>query len=101
MSEDEKNKELLEKEKSRADKAEKDLNAYKLENETIRQANERGIPLDLVQTLDFNTETAESIYNKLAIFEKTYKSEREKAIKDEEEELKSIFEKNNFHIYLY
>lgn len=82
MSEEEKRKELLKAEKERADKAEKTLNAYKLKDETIRQANEKGIPLDLIQTLDFEIETAESIYNKLAIFEKTSKSVREKAINE-------------------
>lgn len=82
MSEEEKRKELLKAEKERADKAEKTLNAYKLKDETIRQANEKGIPLDLIQTLDFEVETAESIYNKLAIFEKTSKSVREKAINE-------------------
>ena len=82
LSEDEKQKELLKAEKARADKAERDLNAHKLKDETIRQANERGISIDLIQTLDFNTETAESIYSKLAIFEKTCKSEREKAINE-------------------
>ena len=82
MSEEEKHKELLRTEKERADKAEKTLNAYKLKDETIRQASEKGIPLDLIQTLDFEVETAESIYNKLAIFEKTSKSVREKAINE-------------------
>lgn len=82
MSEEEKHKELLKTEKERADKAEKTLNAYKLKDETIRQANEKGIPLDLIQTLDFEVETAESIYNKLAIFEKTSKLVREKAISE-------------------
>lgn len=82
MSEEEKRKVLLKAEKERADKAEKTLNAYKLKDETIRQANEKGIPLELIQTLDFEVETAESIYNKLAIFEKTSKSVREKAINE-------------------
>ena len=82
MSEDEKQKELLGKETARADKAERDLNAYKLKDETIRQANSRGIPIELVQTLDFNSETAESLQNKLAIFEKTFKSERAKTINE-------------------
>lgn len=82
MSEEEKHKELLRTEKERADKAEKTLNAYKLKDETIRQANEKGIPLDLIQTLDFERETAETILQKLEIFEKTSKSVREKAINE-------------------
>lgn len=66
----------------RANKAEIALNAYKLKDETIRQASSKGIPLELIQTLDFEKETAESITQKLDIFEKTYKSEREKAISE-------------------
>lgn len=37
----------------RANKAEIALNAYKLKDETIRQASSKGIPLELIQTLDF------------------------------------------------
>lgn len=82
MDEDQKKAYELSQEKTRADKAEKALNAYKLKDETIRQASEKGIPLSLIQTLDFEVENAESIKTKLEIFEKTYKSEREKAINE-------------------
>lgn len=82
MDEDQKKAYELSQEKTRADKAEKALNAYKLKDETIRQASEKGIPLSLIQTLDFGVESAESISAKLEIFEKTYKAEREKAINE-------------------
>lgn len=80
MDEDQKKAYELQQITDRATKAELALNAYKLKDETIRQASEKGIPIDLIQTLDFDKETAESITSKLDIFEKTYKSEREKAI---------------------
>ena len=82
MDEDQKKSYELEQERTRANKAEIALNAYKLKDETIRQANNKGIPLELIQTLDFEKETAESINSKLEIFEKTYKAEREKAISE-------------------
>lgn len=82
MDEDQKKDYELQQITERANKAEKALNAYKLKDETIRQANNKGIPLELIQTLDFEKETAESITQKLDIFEKTYKSEREKVISE-------------------
>lgn len=82
MDEDQKKSYELEQERTRANKAEIALNAYKLKDETIRQASNKGIPLDLIQTLDFEKETAESINAKLEVFEKTYKAEREKAISE-------------------
>lgn len=80
MDEEQKKSYELQQITDRATKAELALNAYKLKDETIRQASEKGIPIDLIQTLDFEKETAESITSKLDIFEKTYKSERERAI---------------------
>lgn len=82
MDEEQKKSYELQQITDRATKAELALNAYKLKDETIKQASEKGIPIDLIQTLDFEKETAESITSKLDIFEKTYKSEREKAIQE-------------------
>lgn len=82
MDEDQKKDYELQQITERANKAEIALNAYKLKDETIRQASDKGIPLELIQTLDFEKETAESITQKLDIFEKTYKAEREKAISE-------------------
>jgi hypothetical protein len=82
MDEDQKKLYELQQITERANKAEKALNAYKLKDETIRQASQKGIPLDLIQTLDFEIESAESIASKLAIFEKTSNSVREKAISE-------------------
>lgn len=82
MSEAEKKNLQLEEAIKRATEAESKLNARDLEAETLKQAGSKGIPLELIQTLDFTKETAESINSKLEIFEKTYKSEREKAINE-------------------
>ena len=54
----------------RAYEAEIKLHAKGLEIETLKQAQSRKIPLELVQTLDFTKETFESISSKLDIFEK-------------------------------
>lgn len=82
MSEEEKKNLQLKEAIKRATEAESKLNARDLEAETLKQAGSKGIPLELIQTLDFTKETAETINSKLEIFEKTYKSEREKAINE-------------------
>lgn len=82
MDEEQKKSYELEQEKARANKAETELNAYKLKDETIRQASQRGISLGYIETIDFSRETAESINSKLDIFEKVSKADREKAISE-------------------
>ena len=82
MDEDQKKSYELQQANARASKAENELNAYKLKDETIRQASDRGISLAYLDTIDFTRETAESINKKLDIFEKTSKADREKAISE-------------------
>ena len=82
MDEDQKKNYELEQERTRANKAESELNAYRLKDETIRQASGRGISIEYLDTIDFSRETAESINVKLDIFERTSKADREKAIRE-------------------
>ena len=82
MDEDQKKSYELEQERARANKAENELNAYRLKDETIRQASQRGISLGYIETIDFSRETAESINSKLDIFERVSKADREKAISE-------------------
>ena len=68
--------------KERAEKAEK-LNAIsQLKSETIKQATEKGISLEFINTINFEFETAETIKSKLEILEKAAKKEREIAINE-------------------
>lgn len=87
MDEDQKRNYELEQEKARANKAESELNAYRLKDETIRQASDRGISLAYLDTIDFSKEDAESINKKLDIFEKTSKADRERAINEYSKEI--------------
>lgn len=82
MDEDTKKAYEVEQAQARASKAESELNAYRLKDETIRQASQRGVSLGFIDTIDFSKETAESINLKLDIFEKTIKSEKEKVISE-------------------
>lgn len=66
----------------RIEATENKLKARDLETETLKQAGDKGIPLELVKTLDFEKETAESIAKKLEIFDRTTKKEREIAINE-------------------
>lgn len=66
----------------RIEATENKLKARDLETETLKQAGDKGIPLELVKTLNFEKETAESIANKLEIFDKATKKERELAISE-------------------
>ncbi len=82
MDEDQKKSYELEQERARANKAENELNAYRLKDETIRQASQRGISLGYIETIDFSRETAESINSKLDIFERVSKADKEKVINE-------------------
>lgn len=82
MDEDQKKSYEFDKVSKERDSAVSELNAYKLKDEAIKQANEKGIDLELMETLDYKKETAESIKNKIEIFEKTYKKVHEKAISE-------------------
>lgn len=82
MDEDQKKSYELEQERARANKAENELNAYRLKDETIRQASQRNISLGYIETIDFSKETAESIKTKLDIFEKVSNADKEKAISE-------------------
>ena len=82
MDEDQKKDYQLQEALKRAIEDEKKLSARDLETETLKQADERGVPLEFFKTIDFKQETAESIANKLAIFEKTSKTIRERAISE-------------------
>ena len=82
MDEDQKKDYQLQEAIKRATEAERKLSARDLEAETLKQARNRGIPLDLIDSIVFEKENAESISKKLDIFERTSKSIREKAINE-------------------
>lgn len=71
----------------RALSAESELNAYKLKDEATRQASEKGVDLDLMQTLDYTKESAESIKSKIDIFANASKKIHERAISEYSKEV--------------
>lgn len=82
MDEDQKKSYEIEQANKRALTAESELNAYRLKDEAIKQASEKGVDLDLMQTLDYTKETAESITQKIEIFSNASKKIHEKAISE-------------------
>ncbi len=82
MDEDQKKSYELEQANKRAETAESKLSAYELKDEAIKQASEKGVDLDLMQTLDYTKETAESITSKIEIFSQALKKNHEKAISE-------------------
>lgn len=82
MDEEQKKSYELEQANNRALAAESKLNAYELQIEAIRQAGEKGVDLELMQTLDYTKETAESISKKIEIFERSMRKTHEKAIEE-------------------
>ena len=69
--------ENLKKELSKRD-VEKQAND--LRNEAIRQANERGIPLEVMTELDYRNETAETINKKIDVYSNAFRSATNNAI---------------------
>lgn len=82
MDENQKKDYQLQEALKRATEAEKRLSARDLEAETLKQAEEKGVSLELIKTIDFERETAESIAKKLEIFEKSLKKEKERIISE-------------------
>lgn len=80
MTESEKQKELLEKATNARIEAESALNAYKLKEEAQKIAKERKLDLDLLETIDFKRETAETIKSKIDVIDSTFKKALENAV---------------------
>ena len=82
MDEDQKKSYEYEKVSKERDSAVSELNAYRLKDESIKQAREKGVDLSLMDTLDYTKETAESISKKIEIFSNASKKIYESAINE-------------------
>lgn len=82
MDEDQKRDYELQQWKERAEKAEKANSISNLQSETIKQANEKGIPLEFISTINFEYETAETIATKLETLQKAVNKQREIVINE-------------------
>lgn len=82
MTEEEKHQLALTKEKERADKAEAELNAYKLKDEATKIASEKDLDISLLGVIDYSKETAESVKTKLDSLDSAFKKAVEKRSND-------------------
>lgn len=82
MSEEEKHQLALSKERERAEKAEYELNSYKLKDEAIKMASEKGLDVSLLDVLDYGKETAESVKDKINLIDSSVKKMLEKEKND-------------------
>lgn len=71
MTEEEKHQLALSKEKERADKAESELNAYRLKDEAIKIAKDKDLDISFLDVLDYSKESAESVKSKIDIISST------------------------------
>lgn len=54
--------------------------ANKLMSEAIKQATEKGIPLEIMTALDYTKETADSVNSKIEVYAKTFQSVKSNVI---------------------
>lgn len=71
MTEEEKQAEALKKATERAEKAERELNGFKLKDEAIKIAKEKNIDINFLDVLDYGKETAESVKAKIDLISST------------------------------
>lgn len=72
----------LKKEQEKSADAVAELEAYKLKDETIKQANEKGIPVGLIDLIDFKGSTAEQVNAKLESVSNVFNTELQKALEN-------------------
>lgn len=82
LDDDAKKDYALQKETERANKAESELNAYKLKDTAIDIAREKGVDEILLDLIDFTQETAESVSTKIETISTTFKTAVEKAVNE-------------------
>lgn len=82
MKADEKLEYEKQKETDRANKAEMELNAYKLKDTAIQIANEKRLDVKLLDMIDFTRESAETINSKIESMTKLFKDAVEKGINE-------------------
>lgn len=82
MTEEEKHQLALNKEIERANKAEAELNAYKLEKEAVKIATERDLDINLLGVIDYSKETADSVKSKLDALDTSFRKAVEKRSND-------------------
>lgn len=82
MKSDEKFQYQLEKEKAEKDNALAELNAYKLKEEAIKIASEKGLDVSLLNLINFKATTAEELNTNIDNISKVFNKAVEKAVNE-------------------
>ncbi len=82
MKSDEKLQYQLEKEKTEKDNALTELNAYRLKEEAIKIASEKGLEVSLLNLIDFKTVTAEKLNENIDNLSTVFNKAVEKAVNE-------------------
>lgn len=82
MDAEEKHKYELEKERAEKQDAISKLNAYELKEEAVKIASGKGLPISLLNVIDYKKENAESIKTKIEEIEVVYKQAIQEGIND-------------------
>lgn len=82
MTAEERYKHDLKKEQDKTQKALSELNAYKLKNEAVNIATDKGLDISLLSIIDFTTETAETVNKKIDDMASSFNKAVEKAVND-------------------
>ena len=82
MTEEQRNKALLDKANSEKEEAILKLNAYELKEEAVKIASEKELPISLLSVIDYTKENAESIKTKIDEIEVVYKQAIQSGIND-------------------
>ncbi len=82
MTEAERQKELLSQAELAKTKAESELNAYKLKEQAQKIAREKNLDIDLLNTIDFTKETADTVKDKIENIDSVFKKAIESAVNE-------------------
>lgn len=82
MDESQKKDYELEQLRNELAKRDAEKQANDLMTEAIKQANEKGIPLEVMTALDYQNETAESVAKKIEVYSKAFQTAKNNAIEN-------------------
>lgn len=82
LTESERQKELLDKLEQAKKTAESELNAYKLKEQAQKIAKEKNLDIDLLNTIDFSKETADTVIKKIDDLDSVFKKAIENAVNE-------------------
>ena len=82
MTEEEKHQHEIQKLDAERKQAVAELNAYRLKDEAVKIASEKGIDVSLLDLIDYSTATAENVKERMDVIESAFSKAVEKAVNE-------------------